>query len=117
FYDQAPPPASLNADRQQAGPRSPLIIVSPYARPGFVDTTATTFAGILAYTEHNFGLSPLATNDAAAYDFANAFNYAQAPRPPGRARRVRDGGQRLRRLVLLMITVERLAGRASPAGP
>ena len=82
FYDQAPPPAALNADRQQAGPRSPLIIVSPYARPGFVDTTATTFAGILAYTEHNFGLSPMAANDAAAYDFANAFNYAQAPRPP-----------------------------------
>jgi phospholipase C len=82
FYDQVPPPRSLNADRQQAGPRSPLIIVSPYARPGFVDTTATSFAGILAYTEHNFGLSPLAANDAAAYDFANAFNYAQAPRPP-----------------------------------
>ena len=82
FYDQVPPPANLNPDGQQAGPRVPLIIVSPYARPGYTDTTPDTFAGILAYTEHTFGLAPLAKNDAAAYDFSGAFNYAQAPRKP-----------------------------------
>jgi hypothetical protein len=77
------------------GPRVPLIIVSPYAKPGYTDTTATTFAGILGYTEHIFGLSPLGANDAAAYPFTNAFDYNQAilkpvrmvhrplPRPPG----------------------------------
>ena len=82
FYDQVPPPAGLNADGTAAGPRVPLIIVSPYARPGYTDTTATTFAGILAYTEHNFGLAPLAANDAAAYDFSAAFDYSQAPLKP-----------------------------------
>ena len=65
------------------GPRVPLIIVSPYARPGYTDTTATTFAGILAYTEHTFGLSPLGANDAAAYPFSDAFNYTQAPLQAG----------------------------------
>jgi hypothetical protein len=50
--------------------------------PTYTDTTAATFAGILAYTEHTFGLSPLGANDAAAYPFSNAFNYAQAPLKP-----------------------------------
>jgi phospholipase C len=82
FYDQVAPPARLNANGQQAGPRVPLIIVSPYARPGHTDTTPTTFAGILAYTEHTFGLPALDANDADAYDLSGAFNYAQAPLRP-----------------------------------
>jgi len=43
-----------------------------------------TFSGILAYTEHIFGLAPLGKNDAQAYDFHNAFNYSQAPLAPVR---------------------------------
>jgi phospholipase C len=80
FYDQVPP--SVNPDGTRQGPRLPLVIISPYARSGFTDTTATTFAGILAYLENNFGLSPLGVNDRSAYDFSNAFNYAQAPLKP-----------------------------------
>lgn len=80
FYDQVSPP--IEPDGTQAGPRVPLIIVSPFARPGYTDTTSTTFAGILAYTEHLFGLAPLGANDRFAYDFRNAFNYAQAPLTP-----------------------------------
>jgi len=78
FYDQVPP--GTNPDGTAQGPRVPLIIVSPYAKPGYTDTTATTFAGILAYTEHILGLSPLGANDAGAYPFTNAFDYTQAPR-------------------------------------
>ena len=80
FYDQVPP--GTNPDGTPQGPRVPMIIVSPYAIPGFTDTTATTFAGILAYTEHTFGLAPLGVNDAGAYPFSNAFNYSQAPHKP-----------------------------------
>jgi phospholipase C len=96
FYDQVPPP--LDPAGEQEGPRMPLIIVSPYARPGYTDTQATTFAGILTYTEHTFGLAPLGVNDAQAYDFSNAFNYSQPPlkrvpmvhrRLPASARRIR----------------------------
>jgi phospholipase C len=82
FYDQAVP--SRNPDGTWQGPRVPLIIVSPYARPGHTDNTHTTFAGILAYTEHTFGLAPLGANDARAYDFSGAFNYSQAPLKPVR---------------------------------
>jgi phospholipase C len=82
FYDQVPP--GVNPDGTPQGPRSPLLIVSPYAKPGFTDTTATTFAGILAYAEHTFGLTALGVNDGKAYAFGHAFNYNQAPLPPVR---------------------------------
>jgi phospholipase C len=82
FYDQVPP--GTNPDGSQQGPRTPLVIVSPYARPGYTDTTATTFAGILAYVEQTFALRPLGVNDASAYAFARAFKYTQRPLRPVR---------------------------------
>jgi phospholipase C len=82
FYDQVPP--GTNPDGTAQGPRSPLLIISPYARPGYTDSTPTTFAGILAYVEHTFGLRSLAQDDANAYGFANAFNYSQKPLAPAR---------------------------------
>jgi phospholipase C len=80
FYDHVRPGA--NPDGTPQGPRMPLVIVSPYARPGYTDTTPTTFAGILAFTEHTFGLAPLNANDRSAYGFGNAFNFAQVPLRP-----------------------------------
>ena len=82
FYDQVRP--GLNPDYTLRGPRMPLIIVSPYAKASYTDTTATTFAGILAYTEQTFGLAPLGPNDARAYPFTNAFDYSQSPVRPVR---------------------------------
>jgi phospholipase C len=91
FYDHVAPPR--NPDGTQQGPRLPLVIVSPYARAGFTDSTPATFASILAFTEHSFALPALGANDGAAYDFAAAFNYKQpglrgvpmrqSPIPPG----------------------------------
>jgi phospholipase C len=82
FYDQVYPGTNSNPDGTQQGPRTPLIIVSPYAKPHYTDTTHTTFSGILAYTEHVFGLSSLGPNDALAYGFGDAFNYRQKPLQP-----------------------------------
>lgn len=84
FYDQVYPGTSTNPDGTQEGPRLPLVIVSPYARPGYTDTTPASFAGILAFTEQAFGLGPLSANDASAYPFTNAFNYSQVPVGPVR---------------------------------
>ncbi|MGN6796497.1 MAG: alkaline phosphatase family protein [Streptosporangiaceae bacterium] len=82
FFDQVKP--GVNPDGTAQGPRSPLVIVSPYARKGFTDTKATTLAGILAFTEHTFGLVPLTVNDAHAYAFGKAFNYSQPAFAPAR---------------------------------
>ncbi len=80
FYDQLRP--GKNPDGTQQGPRTPLIIVSPYAKPAFTDTTHATFVTILAYVEKTFGLKPMNVNDTNAYDFSNAFNYSQTSLTP-----------------------------------
>jgi phospholipase C len=82
FYDHVRP--GTNPDGTRQGPRVPLVIVSPYARHAYTDTTATTFAGILAFTEHTFGLTPLGINDKKAYSFTHAFNYSRGPLGPAR---------------------------------
>ncbi len=73
FYDHVPPPSGV-------GIRVPMVIVSPYAKPGYTDSTEATFASMLAFTEHTFGLEPLTSADAAAYDYSGAFTFSGAPR-------------------------------------
>jgi phospholipase C len=75
FYDPVAPPLGY-------GIRVPMVIVSPYAKPGYVDRTDASFASILAFTERVLGLSPLSTLDANAYDYANAFAFSEAARVP-----------------------------------
>jgi phospholipase C len=76
FYDPVAPPKG-------DGVRVPMVIVSPYAKPHFVDHTTATLASILAFTEHQFGLAPLPGGfDGTAYDYTKAFNFAQRPLAP-----------------------------------
>jgi phospholipase C len=75
FYDHVTPPPNM-------GIRSPMVIVSPYAKPGFTDSTVASYASMLTFIEHNFGLDPLSRADADAYDYADSFNLAQEPLPP-----------------------------------
>jgi phospholipase C len=70
FYDHVAPPSGL-------GIRVPMVIVSPFAKRGFTDSNVASFASLLAFIEHNFGLRPLAKADAKAYDFSNSFNFSQ----------------------------------------
>jgi phospholipase C len=76
FYDHVPPPIPGR------GLRVPMVIVSPYAKPGFTDSSPASFNSILAFIEHTFTLEPLSSEDATAYDYSQAFNYAQPPVPP-----------------------------------
>jgi phospholipase C len=41
------------------GTRVPMIVVSPYAKPGYVSHTYTDHVSILKFIERNWGLSPL----------------------------------------------------------
>jgi phospholipase C len=75
FYDEVAPPKGL-------GIRVPMVIVSPYAKQRFVDHGTASLASILAFTEGVFGLQPLSSTDKNAYDYSNAFNFAQNPLAP-----------------------------------
>jgi phospholipase C len=75
YYDPVAPPPGL-------GVRVPMVIVSPYAKSGYVDHHQATIASILAFTEHVFGLKPLTRTDARAYDYSHAFDFSQQPLEP-----------------------------------
>jgi acid phosphatase len=67
----APPPG----DRWGPGLRVPTLIVSPYAKRGFVDHTVYDTTSILKTIELRYDLPPLATRDAGAMDLRNAFDF------------------------------------------
>jgi phospholipase C len=72
FYDHVAPPNGL-------GLREPMVIVSPYAKPGYTDHSIASFASWLAFVEHNWQLGPLTPLDANAYDYADSFDFSQSP--------------------------------------
>jgi phospholipase C len=74
FWDHVPPP---KVDRWGPGTRVPTIVISPYAKKGYVDHTIYDTTSILALIEHRFALQPLSTRDGLAIDMQNAFDFSQ----------------------------------------
>lgn len=79
FYDHVAPP---HVDIYGLGPRVPTIVISPYAKPGFVDHTTYEFASVLRFIETIFDVSPMTSRDANASDMLGAFDFSQQPNPP-----------------------------------
>ena len=77
WYDHVPPPA---LDYTGLGFRVPIIIVSPYAKKGYVSHTQYEFGSVLKFIETTFGLRSLGTTDRRANNFTDAFDFGQAPR-------------------------------------
>ncbi|HEY0757935.1 MAG TPA: alkaline phosphatase family protein [Acidisarcina sp.] len=78
WYDHVNPP---QVDAMGLGFRVPLIVVSPYAKPGYISHTTHEFSSFLRYTEEVFGVPGLGQRDTNADDFADCFNYSQSPQP------------------------------------
>jgi phospholipase C len=91
WYDHVVPPRQYGCDPTSPyglGFRLPLIVISPYAKPGFVFHETSEQASIAHFIERVFGstttlhdLDP-AAQDAQANDLMNAFDFTQAPLPP-----------------------------------
>lgn len=82
WYDNAPPP---QRDFRGLGIRVPLIVISPYARTGYVDHTQYEFGSILRFAEEALGLPPIGPESAGYTDsraprIEKAFDFAQRPR-------------------------------------
>ena len=60
------------------GTRTPMIIISPYARKG-VFHEQTTNVSILSFMQQLWGLPPLTALNARQNDLMSAFNFGQAP--------------------------------------
>jgi phospholipase C len=76
WYDHVNPP---QVDSMGLGFRVPLIVVSPYAKQGYISHQVHEFGSFLAFTEEVFGLPSLGTRDATSDDLSDCFDFTQAP--------------------------------------
>jgi len=79
FYDHVPPPS---VDQFGLGIRVPGLVISPYARQGYVDHKTYSFESWLRIVEERFGVAPMTGRDNTANDMSDAFDFTQQPRPP-----------------------------------
>jgi len=79
FYDHVPPPQIYTYG---LGPRVPLVIISPYAKPAYVSSTVYSAASLLSFAENAFGLPPIVEADTLANNVADSFDFTQNPIPP-----------------------------------
>jgi phospholipase C len=79
WYDHVAPP---QVDSFGLGFRVPCLVISPYAKQGYVDHTQADFTSILKFIETDYSLPPLTSRDAAASSMQEAFDFSQAPRTP-----------------------------------
>ena len=77
FYDHLAPP---QVDQYGYGFRVPCLVISPFSKAGFIDSTVNDHTSILKFVENRFGLSPLSTRDAAANGLDEAFDFTKPPR-------------------------------------
>lgn len=79
FYDHVPPP---DLDQYGLGPRVPLLIISPFAKPGYISHTTYEFSSFLRLVEERYGLSTLTARDQTANDMTDSLDFSQKPLPP-----------------------------------
>jgi phospholipase C len=79
LYDHVAPP---QVDRMGLGPRAPLLIISPFAKSGYVSHTVYEQSSVLKFIENRYQLPSLTARDSAASNMLDSFDFNQPPRPP-----------------------------------
>jgi phospholipase C len=77
WYDHVNPP---QVDAMGLGFRVPLIVVSPWAKHGYISHDQHEFGSFLHLTEEVFGLPGLGTRDAISDDLSDCFDFTQTPK-------------------------------------
>jgi len=76
LYDNAPP---AQHGFGGLGFRVPALIISPYAKAGYISHTNYEFGSILKYVENNWNLGSLGTTDKTSTSIIDCFDYSQRP--------------------------------------
>ncbi len=81
FYDHVVPPV---IDAWGLGPRVPLIVISPYAKKGYISHEQGEFSSFAKFVEENWSLPSLGQRDAldSTSDLMDYFDFGASPRPP-----------------------------------
>jgi phospholipase C len=80
FFDHVRPSTAPEMDSRYAlrGFRVPCLLISPFARRGYVAHGFYDHTSLLRLIEWRFGLKPLSVRDRTANNIANALNFTQA---------------------------------------
>ncbi|MDA4129479.1 MAG: alkaline phosphatase family protein [Thaumarchaeota archaeon] len=81
FYDHVAPPQE---DSFGEGFRVPTIVISPWAKHGYVDHTPYEFSSFLSLVETTFNVASLGTRDSFGVgknNMMNSFDFSQVPQP------------------------------------
>ncbi len=88
FFDHVPPPVAPIPDADRAagfrdglrGFRTPLLVVSPYARRGYVGHEVMDHTSVLRFIEWRWNLDPLTVRDAGAANLATLLDLGNPQR-------------------------------------
>jgi phospholipase C len=93
LYDHVVPP-KLGVER--VGFRVPMLVISPYARRGYIDDGFAEFTAPLRFVADNWGLPYLTERYEQVHNFEHVFDFEQAPRAPVLGSRVQATGNPFR---------------------
>ena len=89
WYDHVPPPLGYSdgtSSEYVYGFRVPLLVVSPYAKAGYISHQVHDFGSILKYIEEDFQLTAVAPgapgyadSSTVTNDMSDCFDYSQTP--------------------------------------
>lgn len=81
FYDHIDPPA---VDAWGLGPRVPLVVISPFAKPGYISSAQAEFSSLAKFVLTNWSLPSLGQRDAlsSTSDLMDFFDFTQTPIAP-----------------------------------
>src|SRR5207248_1105829 len=87
FYDHVEPP---KLDQFGLGIRVPMLVISPYAKRGYIDHAVGEFSTPLRFMADNWGLPYLTDRIRNTHNFSHVFDFTARPRPPHVLSRVFD---------------------------
>lgn len=73
LWDHVPPPHTL--DSQGFGPRVPMLVISPFAKRGYISHVQMDDVSILKFIQANFRLPPLNARNQASNDISDMFSF------------------------------------------
>ena len=85
WYDHVDPPnveTWVDGSQFRYGTRVGCLVLSPYARRGYISRVLHSHVSLVKFCETTFGLTHLNFRDAAADDMSDCFDFSQPPAPP-----------------------------------
>jgi hypothetical protein len=59
-----------------------MLVISPYAKRGYIDDAFAEFSAPLRFIADNWGLPYLTDRIRGSHDFSHVFDFDRGPRPP-----------------------------------